>query len=400
MGDYSEIDVIEHIGNASNPSKAWKAYEYHANTHVYGTQSGPSVGKGWTMPTRGRDEYHTYGFWWKDATNLWFYHNDVKVMEITPSVPFEEELRLIFDTEVFPFSTAGVANIGLPLPENLNDDTKNTMKVDWVRTYELVEDSSPLPSMQVVQAEDYDPGGYSDVTSANQGGVYRTNEGVDLEVTTDDGGGYNVGWAVSGEWLEYTLDDLPDWLDSLALRVASINSGRSISVELDGVALGTLPVPNTGAWQVWETISLNGLQIPAGTGQVLRVQFNDGGVNLNWLQLYAAEPYNQWASIYAANLGGETADFDQDGADNYEEYVALTAPDNADDLFVIHGIGGNMIQFSSSTNRNYTLLQCTNLLESIWNVAVPARAGAGGDDSMAVSETAALDYFKLEVSLP
>lgn len=44
---------------------------------------------------------------------------------------------MIFDTEVFPFAIAGVANIGLPLPEKLNDNSKNTMCVDWVRAYKL-----------------------------------------------------------------------------------------------------------------------------------------------------------------------------------------------------------------------------------------------------------------------
>ena len=37
-------------------------------------------------------------------------------------------------------ATAGVANIGLPLPANLNDESKNTMYVDWVHTYRLVAD--------------------------------------------------------------------------------------------------------------------------------------------------------------------------------------------------------------------------------------------------------------------
>lgn len=145
VGDYSEIDVIEHIGNPSRDNRDDDLpYQYHANTHYYGKYAGlQPLAAEWHMPTRGRDEYHVYGFWWKDPNTLWFYHNGVKVMEIIPRRPLEENLKMIFDTEVFPFASAGVAHIGLPLPENLQDDTKNTMYVDYVRTYKLVEGNVP-----------------------------------------------------------------------------------------------------------------------------------------------------------------------------------------------------------------------------------------------------------------
>ncbi|WP_111977293.1 family 16 glycosylhydrolase [Algibacillus agarilyticus] len=139
VGNYSEIDVIEHIGNPSVGSRqADLPYQYHANTHYYGPAKGPKpLAKEYKMTTRGRDEFHVYGFWWKDPNTLWFYHNDKKVMEIKPRVPFEEPLKMIFDTEVFPWATAGIPNIGLPKVENLNDPNKNAMLVDWVRTYKL-----------------------------------------------------------------------------------------------------------------------------------------------------------------------------------------------------------------------------------------------------------------------
>ena len=62
----------------------------------------------------------------------------------------------------------------------------------------------------VIQAEDFDQGGegvaYHDATKGNSGGVYRTNEGVDIEATTDTGAGYDVGNAAAGEWLGYTVN--------------------------------------------------------------------------------------------------------------------------------------------------------------------------------------------------
>ena len=60
-----------------------------------------------------------------------------------------------------------------------------------------------------IQAENYDTGGegvaYHDSDAGNKGGQYRS-DGVDIESTTDTGGGYNVGWVAAGEWLEYTVN--------------------------------------------------------------------------------------------------------------------------------------------------------------------------------------------------
>ena len=59
----------------------------------------------------------------------------------------------------------------------------------------------------IIQAEDFDDGGasvaYLDTTSGNRGGVYRQTD-VDIEATSDAGGGFDIGWARAGEWLQYT----------------------------------------------------------------------------------------------------------------------------------------------------------------------------------------------------
>src|SRR5206468_9880928 len=58
----------------------------------------------------------------------------------------------------------------------------------------------PTPTsngLLTVQFEAYDGGGegvgYHDTTSGNSGGVYRSNN-VDIQATTDAGGGYNIAW--------------------------------------------------------------------------------------------------------------------------------------------------------------------------------------------------------------
>ena len=67
----------------------------------------------------------------------------------------------------------------------------------------------PLPVTGRIEAENYDLNGpgvsYYDDGLDNAGHVYRSDD-VDLEPTTDLGGGYNVGWTGPGEWLNYTLN--------------------------------------------------------------------------------------------------------------------------------------------------------------------------------------------------
>src|SRR6185503_19965574 len=64
-------------------------------------------------------------------------------------------------------------------------------------------------SAVTIQTENFDNGGegvaYHDLDSTNRGGKFRTT-GVDIESTTDLGGGYDVGYVKRGEWLEYTID--------------------------------------------------------------------------------------------------------------------------------------------------------------------------------------------------
>ena len=64
---------------------------------------------------------------------------------------------------------------------------------------------SPAAIPGTVEAEQFDNGGegvaYHDLTGGNSGGVFRS---TDVDVESVSGGGYDVGWVVAGEWLQYT----------------------------------------------------------------------------------------------------------------------------------------------------------------------------------------------------
>jgi uncharacterized delta-60 repeat protein len=148
---------------------------------------------------------------------------------------------------------------------------------------------------QRVESENYDRGGegvaYHDVDAANLGGAYRA-EGVDVQVTTDAGGGYNVGFLKTGEWLEYTMDFTQGGPFDLNVRVASQGNSGTFRVLVDGQAVGTFTTPHTGGWQSWRTLSKSGVNVAAGR-HVVRFQMDSAGptgftVNLNWFEFKKA----------------------------------------------------------------------------------------------------------------
>ena len=145
----------------------------------------------------------------------------------------------------------------------------------------------PIPIPGRVEAENYDTNGpgvsYYDNSPGNSGGVYR-NDDVDIEATSDIGGGFDVGWIASGEWLNYTLSVPSTAVYQIAFRVASGNGTGNIQVALDGVPLCSVTTPLTGGWQTWQTVTVSNLVIPAGQ-RVLRLDFQVGGQNLNYLQV-------------------------------------------------------------------------------------------------------------------
>ena len=141
-----------------------------------------------------------------------------------------------------------------------------------------------------VEAEHYDLGGsgvsYLDSDATNNGNRFRVLEGVDIEVSEDAGGGFNVGWIAVGEWIEYTIevpgDDAREFL--LDVRVASPGSNARFGLRFDGVdSNGTIPVPGTGGYQDWSTLTRS-VVLESGP-QIMRFE-NRGSTpfNLNWFE--------------------------------------------------------------------------------------------------------------------
>ena len=131
QGRHTEIDVVEQFGlSVKNPEEKMLML---MNTHYFpqGWDTDKATPQRWQMPTASGETFHVYGVWWKDEKTVWMYHDGQKVAALTPGGPFKETQYLFFDTEVFVWE-------GLPTIESLNDPSRNTMLVDWVRSWKLV----------------------------------------------------------------------------------------------------------------------------------------------------------------------------------------------------------------------------------------------------------------------
>jgi hypothetical protein len=120
----------------------------------------------------------------------------------------------------------------------------------------------------IIQAEDFDGGGegvaYHDGDVPNNGNQYRATS-VDVENTGDIGGGYNVGFTASGEWMKYTLHAVVAGTYSIGMRVASQGNAGTFHLEIDGQNVtGTMTVTNTGGWQIYQTLTRTNISISAG----------------------------------------------------------------------------------------------------------------------------------------
>jgi lysophospholipase L1-like esterase len=149
---------------------------------------------------------------------------------------------------------------------------------------------TPAAIPGTIQFENYDVGGegvaYHDNDGVNSGGQYR-NDGVDIEICGDSGGGFDVGWTSTGQWLRYTVNVMAAGTRTVSFRVAAAaavgaTAGQFHIQTPSGTNLsGTINVPGTGGWQTYTNVTAS-ITLPAGE-QILELFEETGGYNLNYM---------------------------------------------------------------------------------------------------------------------
>ncbi|MGW1878507.1 discoidin domain-containing protein [Streptomyces sp. NPDC001975] len=150
---------------------------------------------------------------------------------------------------------------------------------------------TPAAVPGTVQAENYDTGGQGvayNVTSVNGNANSYRADGIDLDSTSDSGGGYNLGWTGAGQWFRYTVDVAAAGTYTVNLRIAApaAAAGALHLSDASGTNLtGAVDLPATGDWQTWGTATTH-VTLPAGR-QVLTLHQDAGGWNINSLDFTA-----------------------------------------------------------------------------------------------------------------
>ncbi len=146
---------------------------------------------------------------------------------------------------------------------------------------------TPAALPGVVQAENYDTGGqgvaYNATSTNGTGNSYRP-DGIDLEATSDSGGGYDLGWTSGGQWFRYTVNAASAGTYTVSFRVAApsaVTDALHLSSASGANLSGNVSIPATGGWQSWSTVTAT-VQLAAGQ-QTLAVDQDNGGWNINYM---------------------------------------------------------------------------------------------------------------------
>ncbi|QJR80710.1 cellulase family glycosylhydrolase [Alteromonas pelagimontana] len=133
------------------------------------------------------------------------------------------------------------------------------------------------------------------------------NQGVELETTSDTGGGQNIGFIDGGDHTAYNVNIANSGTYTFSVRVASLDTSGLIDVQLDGNNVASFTTPVTSGWQTFETISTVA-SLPAGE-HTLRLDFPAGGFNLNWINIAASNTSGelQRGTYYITNIASGKA---------------------------------------------------------------------------------------------
>jgi beta-glucanase (GH16 family) len=246
-----EIDIMEHVNSSPDIHGTIHWQDNNGNYASYGGNTATNVGA-----------YHVYAIEWDQNEIRWYldgqqYHTVNISNGINGTSEFHNDFFILLNMAVGGnWPGFSVDNGALPA----------SMLVDYVRVYQ---DAGSNPSFsQFIEAENY-----------------NSMNGVQLEGTSDAGGGQNVGWIDAGDWMAYNSINVPRSGNyTIQYRVASPNGGQlSMDLNAGSTVLGNVGIPATGGWQNWTTVSQT-VYINAGTYN-FGIFAQTGGWNINWWQI-------------------------------------------------------------------------------------------------------------------
>ena len=116
---------------------------------------------------------------------------------------------------------------------------------------------------------------------------FETQSGIELENTTDIGGGQNISYLDEGDYLDYFINVAQTGTYQVDFRTAAESEMGGVELQLieangNATPIKNLTFPVTGGWQTW-TNTITSVSLPAGQLQ-LRVLITAPLFNVNWFE--------------------------------------------------------------------------------------------------------------------
>ena len=177
-----------------------------------------------------------------------FYRGSTKLGEDTTS-PYS-----------YTWNNVAAGNYSLTVKATDNDGATTTSSA---KSIEVTSSGSDKELPGTIQAEDYD-----------------AMSGIQTENTSDSGGGQNVGYIDTGDYMDYNVTVAQAGIYEFSYRVASPNSTGKLILRKGSTNYHEVIIPNTGNWQNWTTVTATA-NLVAGE-QTLRVYASGSRWNINW----------------------------------------------------------------------------------------------------------------------
>ena len=201
-----EIDVMETVG--------YEIDKFFQTLHTQVNNGANGIGQ---KTSKSKDGWYTFEVNW-EVDRIQFAIDGQVYMEYPRTGgsnvwPFDQDFYIIMNLAVGG-SWGGLTGVDA----NSFEGNGQTMEVDWVRVYSNPNTTGTSPTTTTIQAESY-----------------QYMNGVQIETTSDVGGGRNVCWIDTGDWMSYPAVTISSTgLYKVEYRVASLGGGGSLQLEKAG----------------------------------------------------------------------------------------------------------------------------------------------------------------------
>ncbi|NMH88796.1 RICIN domain-containing protein [Flavivirga algicola] len=340
-GDINNRDEIDIIENNSKPSCGCQPdFPWTMNSQYFHVINGDvkrakgnfdnrnlpngTPGKG----VKWNEQFHVVGVWWKDARNIQFYLNGQPAGSVVSARDFTRNLNLIFDLWTNEASWLG----GLALRSDLNNNAINTMRIDWVKTWKLENDTG---------------GGSSNIVTMRKG------NSTGFSIDGNNGGANNQNvylWATNSNNVNQQWEEINRGNGFYSYKKRNTNfclDGGNGGANGQNVKLWTCS--NNNQNQHWKKVNLGGgkFRLEKRNAPGYSIDGGNGGANLQNVYLWASNNNNanqHWlfgGSSAKSSRKSPSAESSIEDIDYTENQSFVLYPNPAFNKITLEGIGNS-----------------------------------------------------------